>query len=120
MYLLGIFGEIRNPYDSTGFNVPGYTGTQGQGLIIIISNLFKMSIVIAGVYVLFNFILAGYGYMSANGDPKQIQKSVERIWRSVIGLAIVAGSILLGAIVGRLIFGPDNWNILISPVIFSP
>jgi hypothetical protein len=121
MSLFGVFGNVNNPYGPLGLNVVNYTtSTTGGGLIVLVSNLVKLSIVVAGIYSLFNFIMAGYAYLSAGGDSKMIQKAVERIWRSVIGLTIVAGSILIGAIVGRLIFGPTYWNILISPRIFTP
>lgn len=116
--MLGIFGNITNPFSVLS---PGnYTGSSGEGLITIISNLVRLAMILAGIYTLFNFILAGYGFLSAGGDAKLVQKSQERIWRSVLGLLIVVGSLVLAAIIGFIIFGPSNWNILISPKIFAP
>jgi NhaP-type Na+/H+ or K+/H+ antiporter len=117
--MLGIFGDIKNPFDSSGFNVSNYTTTNpGGGLIIILSNLYKVAIAFAGVYTLINFILAGYGFLSAGGDTKLVQKSQERIWRSVLGLAIVAGAMLLARLVGIFIF--YNATTLYQPRIFTP
>jgi hypothetical protein len=116
--MLGIFGDITNPFDLLS---PGnYTGGSGEGLIIIISNLVRLTMILAGIYTLINIILAGYGFLSAGGDAKLVQKSQERIWRSVLGLLIVVGSLIIAAVIGYVIFGPGNWNILISPKIFAP
>jgi hypothetical protein len=120
MYLLGPFGIINNPFDTLAPTAVGLTGSSyGSGLTVIVSNLVRFAIVIAGVYTLFNLIIAGYGYLSAGGDPKAVQKAQERIWRSFVGLAITAGSFVVAAIIGFLFFGADNWNILISPRIYG-
>lgn len=118
MYLLGIFGNITSPMTVLAPN--RYTGTSGEGLIMILSSFVKLAIVIAGIYTLLNFILAGYGYLGAGGDPKVIQRAQERIYRSIMGLIIVAGSFMVAAIVGFLVFGIANWDILINPKIFAP
>jgi hypothetical protein len=120
MYLFGAFGTISNPFTTLAPSATGLTGsTYGSGLIVIVSNLVRFAIVMAGVYTLFNLIIAGYGYLSAGGDPKAIQKAQERIWRSFLGLAITAGSFVVAAIIGYLVFGADNWNLLINPTIYG-
>jgi len=116
--MYGVFGPIDNPFDVLS---PGsYPGESGEGLIIIITNLVRLAIVLAGVYTLINFILAGYGYLSAGGDAKLVQKSQERIWRSVLGLVVVAGSVVLASVIGYILYGSSGWNLLISPRIYSP
>lgn len=115
--MLGIFGNIQNPFYHLG-GPSSYQGQNGQGLITIISNLVKFSIVIAGIYTLFNLIIAGYGFMSAGGDAKVVQKSWERIWRSILGLVIVTGSILFAMLIGWLVFG--DINVIVSPQIYTP
>jgi hypothetical protein len=117
--MFGIFGNITNPFAPAGLDVPAYsTSTQGQGLITILASLLRLSVVLAGVYTLFNIILAGYGFLSAGGDPKLIQKSWERIWRSILGLVIVAGSYLIAMIIGWIIFG--DINAIVYPRIYTP
>lgn len=88
------------------------------GLTSFISNIVKLLIVGAAVYAIFNFILAGYGFMSAGGDPKRIQDATAKIWQTLIGLAVAAGSVVLAAIFGRIIFG--NANALLEITIFGP
>lgn len=115
--MYAIFGTIENPFGTLG-GPASYLDSEGQGLIVLISNLVRFAIVIAGIYTLFNLILAGYGFLSAGGDAKLVQKSWERIWRSFLGLIIVTGSILLAMIIGRLVFGDSTF--IVNPRIFTP
>ena len=112
------FGQIRNPFNVLAPGTPLATSTQGRGLIVLVSNLVRLMIVMAGVYALWNFILAGYQFLNAGGEPKNVAKAWERIWQSVLGLAIVASSLLIAMIVGWIVFG--NFSALISPVLYTP
>lgn len=92
----GIFGNVTAP---PGVNQ--YTG----GISDFVGNIVKLLIVIAALYSLFNFIFAGYGFLSAGDDPKKIKDAWSKIWQTVLGLTIAAGSFILAAIFGRIIFG---------------
>jgi len=118
--MLGIFGTIDNPFSKLGGSAALTGSTQGQGLVAIIGSLVKFVIVLAGLYTFWNLISAGYMFMSAGGDPKAIGKAWDKIWQSLIGLLLVAGSFVLAVIFGYLIFGPGNEMILIRPEIFAP
>lgn len=115
-------GNITNPFKTIapGSALATVTGTQGQGLILLLNNLIKFVIVLAGLYTFWNLIAAGYGFLSAGGEAKNITKAWEKIWQSLIGLLIVAGSFILAAIFGYLIFGADKAFILIRPEIYAP
>jgi hypothetical protein len=113
------FGGINNPFGSSGpFNVSAYQGTQGEGLFVLLNNLLKFTIVIAGLYAFWNIIAAGYMFMSAGGDAKAVGKAWDKIWQSLVGLLIVAGSFVLAAVFGWLIF--KDPSALITPRIFTP
>jgi len=109
-----LFGNIKPPaaiglYDG---------GDKGGGLLKFANNLLKLAVVGAGIFAFFNIILAGYSYMSADGDPQKIGKATAKIWQSLIGLLLVAGSFVLAAIFGQLIFG--DWTAILSPKIYGP
>ena len=72
-------------------------------------------IVVAGIYALFNFILAGYAFMSAGDDPKKVAGAWSKIWQTALGLAFAAGAFVLAALFGQLIFG--DWNFILNPTI---
>lgn len=116
--LLAQFGNVDNPFNTVSPTSPLKTSTNGSGLVLILNVLVKSAIVIAGIYALLNFIIAGYGFMSAGGDPKALTKAWERIWQSLIGLLIVAGCLLLAMLFSFLIYG--DASIIINPQIFAP
>jgi len=114
-----IIGTIEPPpgvskwisqYPAPGGKIPG--------LVPFLNALLKLVIVLAGLFAFFNLIIAGYQFMSAGGDPKKIGEASSKIWQSLIGLLIVAGSFVLAAIFGWLLFGDPQ--ALIIPKIYGP
>jgi len=106
----GAFGQIDTPQAIYKF------GTVDGGAIGNLLNLaFRLMIVVGGIYALFNFILAGYGFLSAGDDPKAIAGAWAKIWQSVVGLVLMAGAFVLAAIFGLLIFGDAGF--ILNPVI---
>jgi hypothetical protein len=107
------FGNIQLPP-----GVDKYGSLTEGGLVNFLNNVLKFMVVIAGIYMLFNLILAGYQFMSAGGDSKAVGEAWAKIWQSLVGLLIVAGSFLLAALFGWLIFG--DWNAILRPQIYTP
>lgn len=106
-------GTIPQPAPLGGFGT-----VEGGALGVLLNLVFNLLIVIAGIFALFNFILAGYAFLSAGEDPKKIEGAWAKIYQSVIGLLVAAGSLILAAIFGQIIFGDATQ--LISPVIPVP
>lgn len=107
---MNIVGEIKNPLN--------YAGVEGGGLTAFFSNILRLIFVVAGVYALVNIIIAGFEYMTAGGDAKKLTKAWERIWQTLLGLAIIAGSFVLAAIFGYILFGDPMF--MLNPVIYGP
>lgn len=99
------FGTINLPEGIKDY------GEGGQAIGRLIQIAIWILIAGAGVYALFNLILAGYGYMSAGDDPKRVSAAWGKIWKTLLGLTIAAGAFVLASVFGRLIFGPE-YNIL--------
>lgn len=108
---LAQFGTISAPSPLAQFGDVATGGGLGNFLNIIL----KVMIVGAGIYALFNFIIAGYTFLSAGGDSKKVEAAWAKIWQSAIGLAFAAGAFVLAAIFGKLIFG--EWDFILSPKI---
>lgn len=108
--LFSPFGTVNPP--------PGVTDIQSGGLGAFISTLLKLLIVLAGVYAVFNFVLAGYAFMSAGDDPKKVQGAWQKIWQTIIGLIFAAGAFVIAELVSQLIF-KGQYSIL-NPKIFQP
>ena len=90
---------------------------EGGGIGILINILLNVMVVGAGVYALFNFVLAGYAFLSAGDDPKKVQGAWAKIYQSVTGLLFAAGALVLAAIFGLLIFGDATF--LLQPTLPS-
>lgn len=103
----GIFGEISNP--------TAYQSTDGSGLFAFLSNIFKLVGTIAGIFFIIQVITAGFGYLSANGDPKKTEAAWAKITQSIIGLLIVSVAFVIGGLIGK-ITGVDPLN----PTIYGP
>lgn len=111
--LFGLWGSVSRPEALRNFNPD-----PGRGFGQLINIFVNLLIVIAGLYALFNFILAGYGFLSAGGDSKKVADASAKIWQSVIGLTVAAGAFVLAAIFGWLIF--RDASALLNPVIPTP
>lgn len=106
-----IVGSVQNPLEGTS-----YAGIGGVGLFI--TNILRLFFVVAGVYALFNFIIAGYNYMNAAGDSKKLSAAWSRIWQSLLGLVIIVGSFAIASLFGYLIFGKADF--ILNPTIYGP
>ena len=114
----GIFGKIIPPEAIRGLTPTGLEAGDPSGLIVLFNNILRLLIVIAGIYALLNFILAGYAFMSAGGDPKKVELAWAKIWQSMVGLFIIVGSFALAALLGLILFG--SARAILSPKIYGP
>lgn len=88
-------------------------GSQSIGIILFASNLLQLFSIIAGIWAMFNFLYAGYMYISAMSDAGVTEKVKEKITMTVVGLAIIAGSYILAGLIGLVMFGDATF--IISP-----
>ena len=103
------FGQISAPQSAFSSSTP----EAGIGKLIQLS--IWLLIIGAGIYSLFNLVLAGYAFMSAGDDSKKVGAAWAQIYQTIIGLAVSAGAFVLAAIFGQLIFG--KWDFILNPVI---
>lgn len=104
------FGQITTPAELGRFGSSG-----GDAIGKLIQMFIWLLIIGAAIYALFNFILAGYAFMSAGDDAKAVAGAWAKIYQTVIGLAFAAGAFVLAAIFGQLIFGDPTF--ILSPVL---
>ncbi len=104
------FGTITPP---TG--LAKYSTTPETAIGQLLNITLKTLIVGAGVYALFNLVLAGYAFMSAGDDAKKVAGAWAKISQTLMGLAFAAGAFVLAAIFGQLIFG--KWDFILNPKI---
>ncbi len=98
------FGKISPPK-----GLSGYSGEPGLALGRLLNISLKVLVVGAGIFALFNLVLAGYAFMSAGDDSKKVAGAWAKIWQTLLGLAVAAGAFVLAAIFGQLIFGDPSF-----------
>lgn len=107
------FGTVKAPA-----GLSNYSGDPGAAIGQLINTLLRTLIVGAAIYALFNLVLAGYAFMSAGEDSKKVAGAWAKIWQTMLGLAVAAGSFVLAAIFGQLIFGDPTF--ILKPKIILP
>ena len=99
------FGTITAPAALSGYAASTPAGSIG----ILIERIIQLLIIGAGIYALFNFILAGYDFLSAGDDAKKVAGAWAKIWQTAMGLAFVAGAFVLAGIFGQIIFNDPTF-----------
>jgi hypothetical protein len=101
-----IFGTIEPPA-----GVEKYDAASGgkSGLILFLSNIIRIGTVVAGIWVMVNFILAGWTYITSSGDAKAHGEASNKMTYSLIGIAIIVGAYTLAAVIGLVIFGDAGY-----------
>jgi hypothetical protein len=102
VWLMGVFGPINPP---SGVEDYGSATAGAGGLTLFLGNLLKTVIVLGSLYGVLNIIMAGYGYISAGGDPKKIAAANNKITMTFVGLAIATGAFLIAGIISRFVYG---------------
>lgn len=90
-------------------------GGKLTGPISFMNSILRIIFIVAGIWALFNVILAGIGFMNAGGDPKKFTQSWDRIWQTLLGLFIITISFLFAAIVGIIFF--KNPTAILQPTL---
>lgn len=107
-----IVGTVTNPLPAA------YQGVTTGGLILFITNILRLVFVAAGVFAFLNLVVAGFQYMNAGGDAKELTAAWGRIWQSLLGLILVVGSFALAALFGYVLFGDAGF--ILNPKIYGP
>jgi len=76
---------------------PVYQGTAGIGKFI--SNILILTIGLSGIFAIFQFIIAGYLYLGAQGDPKKAEVAWWRIMYAVIGLVVIGATFMMAGVI---------------------
>ena len=75
-----------------------------SGPSTILAKVISMAIgamtIFAGIWFLFQAIIAGYNFMSAGGDKTRIENARQKLTNSLIGIAIVVAAYGLLALIG--------------------
>lgn len=110
IFVTPIFGEVNPPLTGYSADITGLTQ--------LATNLIRLAILGAGIWAFFNFLIAGFNFLTAAGDPKKVAAAWERIYLSIIGLVVIIASFVLAAVVGFVVFGDPLF--ILQPQIYKP
>ncbi len=107
------FGTVAVPVGLSNFG-----SEPGPAFGKLIQFGLRALVVGAGLYAMFNLVLAGYSFMSAGDDSKKVSGAWAQISQTFMGLAFSAGAFVLAAIFGQILFGDPLF--LLKPSIPTP
>ena len=107
------FGTVTMPN-----SLSAYGSDPGPAFGKLIQFGLRAMVVGAGIYALFNLVLAGYAFMSAGDDSKKVAGAWAQISQTIMGLAFSAGAFVIAALVGGLLF--NDAFFLLKPTIPTP
>jgi len=112
-----IFGEIKAPVGVEEYNT-GSGAVAGFGALVFFSNMIKVATVGAGIFVMVNFIMAGYIYITSAGDTGAHKKVSDKITMSIIGLVLIVSAYTIAGLIGLILFGDASY--ILSPTVQGP
>lgn len=83
--------------------------TVGAQLNKTISTVIGVMTAVAALYFIFQFIIAGYQWISSGGEKNNLEEARNKITNSLIGLIIVVGAWIIIGIIGKIV-GLDILN----------
>jgi hypothetical protein len=114
--MASVFSNIPNPLTKISPN--GYGPLESGGLVDFISNLIKTLIIGAGIFAFINLVLAGFQYISSSGNAEQTTQAWQKIYLSLMGLAIMVAAFALAAVLGQVLFSDPG--AILNPKIYGP
>lgn len=97
-----IGGKGLGPFGKIDFSAQGAL----EAITRTISSIIGIMTVAAGIWFIFQFLVGGFGWMSAGGDKSKLQEAQHRLTNSFIGLIIVVAGWAILALAGEF-FGYD-------------
>ncbi|MBP7133580.1 hypothetical protein KBA73_00010 [Patescibacteria group bacterium] len=85
-------------------------GIPSTDLPTIIGRIIYVFLGVVGIVLLIMILYAGFLWMTAAGDAKQVQEAKDRIQRAIIGLLIIASAFAITRFIMSQLFGATGLN----------
>lgn len=87
----------------------GLTGADEVAILFFFNKLITVFVVMMGVWVVVNVMLAAYSYLTGQGNAEAHKKVRDKLTMSVIGLLLLVLAYVATAIISLLFFGDANY-----------
>ena len=111
-------GTVKNPLTELGSPYGDIEGRTGAGLNVFLSNAMKLLIVVGGLFATINILLAGYSYITSNGDQQKVEIAGKRITYAALGLGVMVLSLIITGALSWIMFG--DVKVLLQPGVWTP
>lgn len=111
----GQLGKVRPPSGYSQYLSYENGDYTDDGLVKFASRLMRIFIIICGIWTLFNFLMAGWTYISGMENPKAQQEVKDKLTMTVVGLVILTTSFTMAGLFGLIFF--KDATFILSPVI---
>lgn len=100
-----LLAQATDPFGKIDPTLKGTTpGDPISDLVRILNVGLTVVLIIAGLYALVQFLMAGFFYVTSAGDAKKVQTANNSITYAIIGLIIIVVTPLLAALIGIIVF----------------
>ena len=115
MGLLAKVIDLNNTIGGPGLGIIGNKPpTTGEAALTTITNVVSAIIgfmtVAAGIWLIFQIIVAGFNWIGSAGDKSKLETARNRLTNALIGIVIVAAGWSILALAGKFL----GWDILIT------
>lgn len=108
-------GSIDSPPGVTNQIADFSGGPRDVALLFFLNKLITVFIVILGIWVVVNVVLAAFAYLSGQGSADTHKKVRDKLTMSVLGLFMIVLAYIAAAIIGLLFFGDAGY--ILNPTI---
>jgi len=107
--VLQFFGQITPPSA-----VPTLGGTgDTDGLINLLNIVLKLVFVVAGLWSLWNLILAGYLLIAGGVESSKLERVRGVFIWTFLGIVIMISAVLVAGLIGYFVY--NNWSAVLNP-----
>lgn len=90
------FGPFN--YQAVAVNTGPFTA-----IIKIVSTVIGFMTIAAGIFFMIQFLLSGFGWMTASGDKARLVKAQDRMIQSIMGLVIIVAAYSIVAVLSTVL-----------------
>lgn len=114
-----VIGRVDPPMSVRIFNnqAGGSEATVGVGILVFFNRIVLLVTIVAGIFVMFNFIRAGWMFLLAGDNTKATGEVKDLLTYSVIGLVIIAVTYTIAGLIGLIFFGDAGF--ILNPQLYS-
>lgn len=103
-----ITGNVEPPQGVAEYNAAG-----GIGILRFGSQIIFILNIIAGLFAMYNFLIAGLTYITTAGDSGAHNKVKDKLTYTFVGLALIVSTYTVGGLIGLIFYGDAGF--LLNP-----